>query len=413
MSALCPFAAGGPQCQPSGCTLTCDPSLYASAQREKNALRAYRRSADAAFQVSETAVPVPLPFGFITCPESQTSISTPGPLDVIFSRWDKEARFYALRRYYLSHPSELAALACDFVPVSSSTIGFKVRTYKSGECSGTLFHTGRDSRIDNLGRCGELETTELTQYGRTKIRRAVECSDNMLRYFWTFTFSPDHCPPWTKNADGTIRHDFAKYKLKKFLDTCRHKQSRLKRQLSYIWVAEIQTKTTNNIHFHILLDQFFDVKYMVRIWAQASNSVDIATPLKNVGHVANYISKYMQKDTDTAVKGFRYCVSSTLQAATQPKEQLLMSISKKDNNETDGETVKSFLETIDAMREEIETGGGTVFDYGYHIARPRSGQTYKDKKTGEEKRRKAVSPLLAKHLIHLLDQRTNTVNVPF
>lgn len=343
--------------------------------------------------------------GFITTPKSQTMET--GFYDAI----SKKIKSFALRRSLQSDlDSRLRFLDVLSRPMAS-TIGFKTRTYKSGESAGGLFYTGRESKSVAPERSGILESTELTNKARVKIRRAVECSDTFIRYFWTLTFSPEHCHAWQKNIDGCVRHDFAKYKIKKYLDTCRHKQKRLNRELSYLWVAELQKN--GNIHFHILMDQFFDIKWATKTWAQAANSVDVAPPLKNPEHAANYIRKYMSKGENSLIQGNRYNISSKLHLASVPKEKILMAISKKDNHELDGEPVKEMLNLLHVFEDVITERGGNVFAYGYHVQRGRSAKKYKDKKTGEEKESKAVHPRLGRDIINILSSRNETGYCPF
>jgi hypothetical protein len=347
------------------------------------------------------------PLGFITCPITQTMET--GVFDVL----SEKIKFFARRRKLLKEYHAGSPVFAILSRSMASTVGFKTKTYRSGETTGGMFYTGKQSKCHFPLRPERIESTELTAYARTKIRRSVECSETFLKYFWTLTFSPEHCHPWQKYDDGSIRHDYAKYKLRKFLDTCRHKQKRLKRDLSYVWVAEIQTESTNNIHFHILIDQFFDVKWITKIWAQAPNSADVRPPLKNPEHAANYIRKYMSKDENSLIKGNRYNVSSKLHAATEPKERTIMAMSTKDNHEMDGEPIKEMLDLLQSMKEEIESRGGHVLDFGFHVPKGRSAKKYKDKKTGEQKESRAVHPRLGRDIINAFVTAREPGNVPF
>lgn len=50
--------------------------------------------------------------------------------------------------------------------------------------------------------------------------------------------------------------------LNKFLTAVKKKEG----LFNYVWVAERQTKTTNRIHFHMILDKRFDIDYINSLW---------------------------------------------------------------------------------------------------------------------------------------------------
>jgi hypothetical protein len=85
---------------------------------------------------------------------------------------------------------------------------------------------------------------------------------------------------------------------------------------NYLYVNEIQTKKTNNIHTHILYDKFLPVRQVNRIWCKIlkengytftptggetgtdfnrANPVDIA-PIYNITRVSTYVTKYVTKN---------------------------------------------------------------------------------------------------------------------
>ena len=117
---------------------------------------------------------------------------------------------------------------------------FKISRLRSGEMVGAFFTTGLTSKTSLPSRSGVLVTCQFTRDALKKIRQAVQCSQTFLKYFCTLTFSPSHLQPWHLVEDGTVRHDYAKWKLHKFLDACYRQQRRLNRELSYVWVAELQ-----------------------------------------------------------------------------------------------------------------------------------------------------------------------------
>ncbi len=281
-----------------------------------------------------------------------------------------------------------------------SRSGFKVRSYRSGEVTGAQFTTGRQGKVLPSPRRGELITDGFTVQAKVKIRRAVECADSFLGKFCTLTFAPSMLNPWELDAQGNIRHDFAKYKLKKFLNTCSVKQKRLGRILNYVWVAELQEN--GNIHFHILWDQFFDIKWLTKIWGQANNSVDIQR-MNNPVHASRYMRKYMTKDESCEIHGNRYNISAGLRATMKPIEKLIADITATEAEQFP-EAAKSFSglrHTLLSLQEDIEERGGTVLDFGFSIPMPRASVEYTTKK-GEKKRSKGVDPRLGKGLISLL-----------
>jgi hypothetical protein len=282
----------------------------------------------------------------------------------------------------------------------SSRTGYKVRSYRSGEVTGAQFTTGRQGKIIPSPRQGELVTDGFTVQSKVKIRRAVECADTFLGKFCTLTFAPAELKPWHFDEKGCVRHDFAKWKLKKFLDACSVKQRRLGRVLNYVWVAELQEN--GNIHFHILWDQFFDIKWLTKVWAQANNSVDIQR-MNNPVHASRYMRKYMTKDESCEIRGNRYNISAGLRATMKPIEKLIADITASEAQQFP-EAAKAFSDlrqTLLSLQDDIEERGGTVLDFGFSIPMPRASVEYITK-SGEKKRSKGVDPRLGKGLINLL-----------
>lgn len=334
----------------------------------------------------------------------------------LLEKWRRKDSLYAARRYYLQHPVDRRRFVSEIEPIASSRVGFKVRSYKSGEITGGQFATGKQFKSIPSPRLGSLFTEQLTQRAKTKIRRAVECSDTPLKYFCTLTFSPSHLKQWHLSEAGAVRHDFAKWKIRKFLKACRMQQSRLNRDLNYLWVAELQ-ENTGNIHFHIIWDKYFPIKWLTKIWAQAANSVDIDT-VKSVDHAAVYLRKYLSKGTNQTIQGNRYFMAHKLREDIKPQERMLIQMSRKDHIEEDGERLREFREVLDAMKEDIESRGGKVLDFGFYISRPRLKRKYTDKVTGEEKETRGVDPRLHKQVVSILaslndSNRRHAANTPF
>ena len=286
-------------------------------------------------------------------------------------------------------------------PISSHSC-FKVSRFRSGEMVGAFYTTGLTSKISLPTRTGALVTRRFTRAALKKIRRAVQCSETFLRYFCTLTFSPAHLQPWHVQESGTVRHDYAKWKLHKLLDACYRQQRRLNRELSYVWVAELQKN--GNIHFHILFDQFFNISWLTKIWDQAKNSVDIAR-VNNPLHAARYMRKYITKDEESEIQGNRYFISKKLREDMQPviDELVKADSSADDPNRYQLRNVRHFLAE---SKEAIENAGGIVLDFGFCIPPPSSPSSWKCKKTGHTVQSRGVSPSLAKYLFTSLYDMT-------
>ena len=287
-----------------------------------------------------------------------------------------------------------------------SAAGFKLSRYRSGEMTGAIFTTGLSGK--NPLPCGRPGSTrKFTRSALVKIRRSVECAETFLRYFCTLTFAPASLQPWHLTESGTVRQDYAKWKLKKFLDVCYRHQRRLNRNLSYTWVAELQQN--GNIHFHILMDQFFPIQWLTKIWAQASNSVDIQR-VNNPLHAARYMRKYMTKGDEAEIHGHRYYISSQLRDTMKPVENNVIKV-RGVSHERPLQVFSHVREFIKSCRADIESRGGIVLDFGFNIPVPRSPQTYRCRKTGQEKQSSGVDPLLHKQLFSYLFELTN--DLPF
>ncbi len=281
---------------------------------------------------------------------------------------------------------------------NSSRVLFAVRSFRSGEAVGATYLTGRQSVTMPPSRTGVVVTERFTGAALVKIRRAVENSETHLRYFCTLTFSPSLLHPWHFDENGLIRHDYAKYKLKKFLNTCSVKQKRLKRELNYIWVAE--NHKNGNIHFHILWDQFFPVQWLTKIWSQANNSVDIVS-MSNAEHAACYMRKYITKDNESPISGNRYNITKGLRETMKPKSiEKIVDMSVDDLKE-DNSPLTAAHEILQALKEDIEQRGGTVWAGGFSVPKGRSEKEYKDKH-GKIKKRKGVDPRLRSHILGAL-----------
>lgn len=362
---------------------------------------------------------------------------------VPFHSFDQRQSYFRKRRQVLSG-EDCVTLNSDNVP--AQRLGFKVRRYSSGEMTGGCFFSGsRSASSPPPVRSGVLESSTFTQRARIKIRRASECSPVDLKYFVTLTFSPRSLcvdwrnvkwgktkpdgyttpfltdatglpapvlQPWHFNDNGSVRHDFAKYKIKKFLNTCsvfafRRDSSAHDLALTfgpqlpvmrmqYVWVAELQEN--GNIHFHILTDKYFPIAKLSEWWNQSTNSVDVKR-LDDSRHAINYMRKYMTKDENSLIQGNRYFITKGLHDAMKPEEEIITSSIPDDVNQVPWGEGASVREMLQAMKTEITRHGGTVLDFGFSCPAPRRSRLFKDKKTGEKKWSSGVSRQLSSFVL--------------
>jgi len=353
------------------------------------------------------------PLGFITRPQSLTK--TP---QSFYSEFDSHTDYVdessKLRKYkrvaarkHKMSPSERSSFVSENQPDHRQKIVFKIRSYLSGEITGGQSLTGSQFKVIPPARCGALITNKFSKPASIKIRRSVQCYSSedasQLNKFCTLTFAPSMVAEENKNPDGTVKHKWAKQELMRFLNTCSVKQKRLKRELLYLWVAELQ-KDTGNIHFHILWDKFFDIKWLTKIWAQANNSVDIEK-MNNSIHAANYMRKctnYMTKDK-SPIEGNRYFISQSLRESMKPVEKVVFEMTAEEARFDHAKGIVAELrDALHAYQSYIEDNGGHVMEFGFSIPPGRSPQRYKDKVTGEEKQTKGVNPKLGKWVKSML-----------
>lgn len=307
------------------------------------------------------------------------------------------------RRLFLAgHP-----LTSRFNPAAplenSQRVGFKVRRFRSGEMTGAMFVTGRRSKIIPPARSGQIKTTGFTMAARQKIRRAVENSEMPLRYFLTLTFDPKELQGWEKDANDNVRHDFAKFRLHRFLDALtKHCQRRYKEKLLYIWVAELQKN--GNIHFHLLINLFIPVGYTQSLWKHGNLDAMKLKGLADINHAVNYLRKYMTKDENAVIQGNRYNICKELRQTMKPIHDENIREMKFHEVVKGKSTHEDVLDIIHIMKEDIENQGGIVLDFGFNIPMPRRSRDYKCKKSGKWKKTKGVHKNLADNVYRLISE---------
>jgi hypothetical protein len=136
------------------------------------------------------------------------------------------------------------------------------------------------------------------------------------------------------------RHDdrfIKRYMLNAFLSAMRT----LYGQFNYLWVAEKQTKNTNNIHFHVITDIYIHYKVLAEIWDDVQQRVGYLSnaqrlkhksasteihAIDDVNNVSRYVSKYIQKDdSKSEVLGRLWSCSRELKLCKSPRVSLTAS----------------------------------------------------------------------------------------
>lgn len=294
-------------------------------------------------------------------------------------------------------------------------VGACLNVFPSGEITGGCYSRGVRTAP---GHKGKIKSTEFTKQARKKIRRAVDCRITNFKLFITLTFDPKLS---TLADTGSVDQEWAKERFTQFLNTVKKKYDRMADKtakenwrLSYIWVAEIQEMNTHNIHFHILVDrQFIDVKWLVKIWGQASNSVNIKR-LNNQEHAVNYMLKYMKKG-NCPIEGKRYGMTQNLIKGSKPVKYDFYGRSKRN----------AFLNIKDELAWQIKQNSGHVVDWGLSIPAPRRSRKWlgrnglicesagTSRKIGDDFRAKIESAMTGIDALHSYDDDSTTDDVPF
>ncbi|MDR3581316.1 MAG: hypothetical protein P4L44_15245 [Oryzomonas sp.] len=255
----------------------------------------------------------------------------------------------------------------DYEEAQGFGVGACLNVYPSGEITGGCYSRGNKRAP---GRTGKAKSTEFTRQAKKKIRRAVDCRITSFKLFITLTCDPSRS---TLDEDGRVCQEWAKKQFTKFLNTLKKKYDRMAEKtgkvswrLSYIWVAEVQQN--GNIHFHLLVDrQFIEAKYLVKIWGQANNSVNVKR-LNNQDHAVNYMLKYMKKG-NCPIDGKRYGMTQNLLQGSKPVKYDFYGRSKRN----------AFLRIKERLEWEIKENGGYVADWGMSLPAPKRVRFWRDK----------------------------------
>lgn len=299
------------------------------------------------------------------------------------------------RRDLSSLTWEQKTILLDWEDANGLGVGACLNVFPSGEVTGGCYSLGRRSAP---GTRGKVISQEFTKQARKTIRRAVESKITAFKLFITLTFDPKTA---TLNESGQVDHDWAKKEFTRFLNSIKKKYDRLAektgkehRKLSYIWVAEIQEKSTNNIHFHILANQpFINAQWLAGIWGQSPNSVNVKK-LSNQEHAANYMLKYMKKG-NCPIQGKRYGMTQDLIKGSKPVTYRFDGRGKRN----------AFLRVLRDLSWEIEQNGGHALEWGFQIPAPRRESCWRDRQ-GQIRKKKGTSSQIASKLFERVNEET-------
>lgn len=197
-------------------------------------------------------------------------------------------------------------------------VGFVVNRLRSGETTGACYSLGKRNMPPRVKR---VVSQEFSNSARKKIRRVFDCNPDTFKTFFSVTFDA-RLPQVKLDAAGNVCHVWAKEQWERFLRALYQKYYRLaektnnpSKKLSYLWVAELQHESTNNIHFHLVTNkQFIDANWLRSLWGLGSVNVKKIGDSRGAG---SYLRKYIQKGSCT-IQGNRYNMSADLHDAVKP-----------------------------------------------------------------------------------------------
>ena len=271
---------------------------------------------------------------------------------------------------FLCSPNDLEQWQRDiyFSCVDETSVGVTVNIYPSGEISSGYFSPKRPSLKPKGAKRGKRCTEDLTDEARKKIRRVGRNIKTPFITMLTLTFDPKIAE---LNEDGTVNHDYANKEKERFLNTLSKKYARLaevtgkpEHQLEYTCVAEIQPQT-GNIHYHMLTNKYFNIRYLLGIWKQSSNSVDVKKLKGDSLRCIRYLLKYVTKEQKinpygNRIYGNRYSISQGLRDEAKPETFRACGAQYR-------RTVQTY---IDKNVNSLLHGKGFVCDYGFWVPPP-------------------------------------------
>ena len=271
---------------------------------------------------------------------------------------------------YLCSPDNLDQCQRDiyFSCVDENSVGVTVNLYPSGEISSGCFSPKRPSLKPKGAKRGKRCTDDLTDEARKKVRRVGRNVRTIFKTFVTLTFDPKIAQ---LNDDETVNHEYANREKERFLNTLSKKYSRLAEMtkkpddnFQYICIAEIQPQT-GNIHYHLLTNKYFRISYLVEIWGQSSNSVDVKKLRGDSSRCIKYLLKYVTKEQKhnpygNRIYGNRYSISQGLRTESKPLTFRFFGPQYR-------RAVQSY---VDKNKDSLLHGKGFICDFGFWVPPP-------------------------------------------
>lgn len=247
-------------------------------------------------------------------------------------------------------------------------VGISLSLYPSGEFTAACTALGPKPQKQRKPR-GPISSTDLSPMAKKVMKRAIQNHWRPFNRMYTFTFDPKLSKN-IYNDDGTINHEFANKEISRTLEAVRLKYQRLcdkvmeksggksgkNYELSLIRVSEIQPET-GNIHYHVLADRHVDIRYLVKIWGQSTNSVqaDNVNGMRSLKYLFSYLKK-----GGHLVYGKRYSLTLNLYDELEPRKVRIT-----------GRHARSiFLNFIQSRGNTILHGRGYLGDWGFSLPPP-------------------------------------------
>ena len=240
-------------------------------------------------------------------------------------------------------------------------VGVSFSLYPNGEFTAACTALGAKPQRERKKK-GRIQSTELTSLAKKVLKRSVKNHWRRFDRMFTFTFDPK-IESNSVDDNGNIDHVWAHKRISRVLATVTQKYNRLYDktgnkhfQISFLRVSEIQPET-GNIHFHVLCDRHIDIKYLVDLWGQSSNSVDVVkiTGMRGLNYLLSYVKK-----GQSLIYGKRYAISEHLYGEFKPCKVSIV-----------GRHARSIF--LDYMRKHAPTllnGNGYLGDWGFCLPPP-------------------------------------------
>ncbi len=183
---------------------------------------------------------------------------------------------------------------------------------------GTAFDAQQQKFIRLNCKCWECRYCGPRRAKRCKHAIAAWAEKLQLNRFVTLTLDP-------KKLNG---EDSTKYLNRTFAKFRSVLHRRYGKALSYIRVLEYQQN--GNAHFHLLLNQFIDIKWLRAEWQAVGGGWNVWIKMITIRRIVGYVSKYLSKDLlMSAPKGSRRVTTSrNIRLFEKPKKDAVWKLLK-------------------------------------------------------------------------------------